>query len=325
MNSPSFAARVRRWPRRALVSLARNPIIRREVRSRLRSRRQRTLLIGATALNAFLVLTILVISYDEFASRSDITYQHTIGNVIFYFVIAAQAVLAIGLSPAAGASAIAAERERQTYDLLRTTMLSARALVWGKFLSSAGFILLVILAQTPYLALAVLFGGVTTNELLAYSAINAVSVLTYTSLALLISAFSRRSSGATVGAYAILIVGTFILPAIIGIIATAVMARNYSYANYAAPPPSPPSPPSAALDILAAGASYLAILLNAPASMVATASYLQDGSPFLFDSNTIAGYTIYYPAPWLGFALINLGFAAFFLWWSIRRVRRRDT
>ncbi len=322
MKSPALASRLRQWPRRIFVSLFQNPIIRREVRSRLRSKRQRTLLIGATALNAFVVLTILAISYDEFSRRSDITYQHTIGNVIFYFVIAAQTVLAIGLSPAAGASAIAAERERQTYDLLRTTMLSARSLVWGKFVSSAGFILLVILAQTPYLALAVLFGGVTTDELLAYSAINVVSVLTYTSLALLISAFSRRSSGATVGAYAMLIVGTFILPAIIGIIATAVMGRNYSYANYAT---STPPPPNVALDILAAGASYLALLLNAPASMVATAGYIQDGSPFLFDSSTISGYTVYYPAPWVGFLLVNLMFAAFFLWWSIRRVRRRDT
>jgi len=316
MKVPARVSRLRGLPQQA-ASLFWNPIIRREVRSRLRSKRQRTLLVGATALNAVIVLTILSNAYNRFSFRADITYQHSIGNTIFYFAIAAQSILAVGLSPAAGASAIAAERERQTYDLLRTTTLSARALVWGKFVSSAGFILLVILAQTPYLALAVLFGGVTTSELLAYSIINVVSVLTYTSLALLISAFSRRSSSATVGAYAMLIVGTFILPATIGMAANIILARNYTY--------NTPPPPSPRLEILGQGMEYFALLLNAPASMIATADYIQSAYPFLFNHNTIGGRTIYYPAPWLGFSLLNLAFTAFFLWWSIRRVRRRET
>ena len=131
-----------------LPRLLQNPVTVKELRSRMRGRRAYAILTTYLLLMSGLVLLV----YVAFASSVGNPFgpsSRQAGKAIFAAVLGVQMFLVIFVGPAFTAAAISGEKERQTYDLLRTTLLSARSLVTGKLFSALAYVFLLIIASIP--------------------------------------------------------------------------------------------------------------------------------------------------------------------------------
>jgi ABC-type transport system involved in multi-copper enzyme maturation permease subunit len=116
---------------------------------------------------------------------------------VFAGVYGVELFLVCFVAPAFTAAAISSERERQTYDLLRTTLLPARALVFGKLASALSYVLLLIFAAVPLQSMAFLLSGVGWEELTIGFLLLVISAVTFASLGLYISSVARTTLAAT--------------------------------------------------------------------------------------------------------------------------------
>ncbi len=183
-----------------------NPVILKELRGRMRGRR------------AFIFLTIylLVVSlfigsiYAVLAAQSSLTqwdpsFRQTMGKVIFSSVVLFEFVMIAFIGPALTAGAITSERERQTYDLLRTTLLSAPALIFGKLGAACMYLFLLVLTALPIEALAFLLGGVGLEEIMISSLMLITNIVFFCALGIFCSSFSKRTLTATVTSYSLIL------------------------------------------------------------------------------------------------------------------------
>jgi ABC-2 type transport system permease protein len=172
-----------------------NPILIKELRSRMRGARAFVLM------SVYLVVLsgVTLLLYSALASSvgSDINAGRQIGKSLFLTIAAVALIEVCLITPALTSGAIAGERDRQTYDLLISSLLSPWQIVWGKLASALAFALLLILAVVPLMSLAFLFGGVSLAELLIALIGLIVTAVTYATLGLTWSAVIRGSGGAT--------------------------------------------------------------------------------------------------------------------------------
>jgi ABC-type transport system involved in multi-copper enzyme maturation permease subunit len=129
-----------------------------------------------------------------------------VGKVVFFGVAGLMLGLVAFLAPAFSAGTISGEREKQTFDLLLTTPLPPWTIVAGKLLGALAYLLLLVLAGLPLLSLGFLLGGVAPDEVAVAMALLLVTTLTYGAVGLCFSAHLRSTVGATVLAYAAILV-----------------------------------------------------------------------------------------------------------------------
>lgn len=206
------------------VELAVNPVLRRELVERMRGR------------GAFLLLTvylavlsvILYIAYqagkssgnngfDEFGPMGgggiDPTQIASVGRGIFEWLLFFMLVLVMFMVPGQVSGAISGERERQTLVPLQVTLLRPRSILLGKIGASLAFLMLLMVATLPLLAVSYLIGGVTIGQVVTAVAMVAAIGLGLAAVTAGISACVRRVQAATVLAYGItllLVAGTFL-------------------------------------------------------------------------------------------------------------------
>jgi hypothetical protein len=123
------------------------------------------------------------------------------GRIIFGAVLGIQALLVVFIGPSFTAGAITGEKERQTYGLLRTTLLSASAFVTGKLVSALSYVLLLILAAVPLQSIAFLLGGVSPLEFVVGGALLLVSAVTFALVGLFFSSLLRSTLAASVATF----------------------------------------------------------------------------------------------------------------------------
>jgi ABC-type transport system involved in multi-copper enzyme maturation permease subunit len=131
--------------------------------------------------------------------------MNELGKLIFYSIVLLELLLVAILSPALTAGAISSERERGTFDLLRTTLLSSSALVFGKLGAAIAYILLLIFAALPLQSLAFLLGGVELAEFMVSIIMLVDSTLLFCAVGIYFSSIAKRTVVATVMSYASLI------------------------------------------------------------------------------------------------------------------------
>jgi ABC-type transport system involved in multi-copper enzyme maturation permease subunit len=85
------------------------------------------------------------------------------------------------------------EREHKTIDLLRTSLLSASALVFGKLSSAVIFLLLLVFTAIPVQSLAFFLGGVGMAEMVISTLMLVVTAVFFCTLGLFFSSFSKRT------------------------------------------------------------------------------------------------------------------------------------
>ncbi|MEI7744856.1 MAG: ABC transporter permease subunit [Chloroflexota bacterium] len=171
-----------------------------ELRGRMRGKR------------AFVILTIYLLLVAGFAwmieSLTERTYTSgfsgsfsasaDIGRGMFLGIVILLTIVTLILAPASTAGAISMEREKQTLDLLTTTPISSLAIVLGKLLSALSWILLLLAASIPVVALVFTFGGVAPEDVLRAYVVLLGTAFMFGALGLFISALLKRTQAATI-------------------------------------------------------------------------------------------------------------------------------
>ncbi|NLM13312.1 MAG: hypothetical protein GX209_06165 [Epulopiscium sp.] len=134
-----------------------NPVLRRELKTKLRSWKAPTLLsVYLVILASFGGLIMAINELDVYTRGFDPR-----GALSIYALLAGcQLGLIILLVPALTSGTISGERERQTLDLLLVTKLSPFSIIIGKLMASISQIILLILASIPIFSIIFVFGGV---------------------------------------------------------------------------------------------------------------------------------------------------------------------
>jgi len=129
-----------------------SPILRRELRTLLRSRRSFFWLT--------LYLVAMLIALTGAWSSVDLRNRDVSARMLFFTIIATQTFLFSLLAPILTAGSLAGEHERRTFELLSVTPLSGYHVVLAKCFSALCYVILLIIATIPILAITFLLGGV---------------------------------------------------------------------------------------------------------------------------------------------------------------------
>ena len=105
------------------------------------------------------------------------------------------------VAPAVAATSISGEREEGTFDLLLSTGLASRSIVFGKLVASVAFVLLVALTALPGFAMAWMFGGVGAVDVVLTTVLLLASVCLFSAIGVFCSALGRTSAVAALYAY----------------------------------------------------------------------------------------------------------------------------
>jgi len=297
-------------PKKRLRSLRQNPVTMKELRSRMRGRR------------AFVVLTVYLIAmsvfvtliYAAYAAAANDPYgsadSRQAGKAVFGGVLTIQTFMVIFVGPSFTVGAISGEKERQTYDLLRTTLLSARTLVTGKLISALSYVFLLIIASVPLQSIAFLLGGVAVEELIVSQLIILVGAVTFALWGLYCSSVMRSTQAASVATFAgilFMIAGIPMLVLLFSLFASPIMAgMSVSWVG----------------EVILL---YLGVFLaatNLPATLIVSDVILQQEDAVFFFQSSSSGHTFWYPSPWPIFLLLYSLLALLFYSLSVRRVRR---
>jgi len=293
-----------------------NPVILKELRSRMRGNRTFVIL----TLYLFMLSGIILLTYLGFESSNTggltLSVRQTLGKTIFGLVTGFQLMTVSFISPALTAGAIASEREQQTLDLLRTTLLPARSLVLGKLNTALYFVFLLLFATLPIQSIAFLVGGVTVVEFVVGTLLVFVSAVAYSATGIFFSSFTRRTLIATVLSYAFTIMLFFGLPFLI-LMFTGMFGAGISGSGGAM---------SDVLTILAGIMLYLMIAVNPVATIIASEIILLEEQTVVFFMFPITN-TVNFPviSPWIVYTLLYTLISLLLIFVSIQFVRRVES
>ncbi len=290
-----------------------NPVVLKELRGRMRGAR------------AFLVLTIYLALMSGFVTLVYLVYTSTasvigpsqggeIGRILFVSIVGVELFLVTFIAPAFAAGSISGERERQTYDLLRATLLPARSLIGGKLFATLSYVFLLLLAAIPLQSLAFLFGGISEVEVvLSFVILIATAVLLGT-VGVFFSALTRRTLSASVLSYGVAMLSVLILP-----VALVVLAPLLGQGMVGA----------TALPGWLEGTFYyglgLLVATNPMATLLTTLFLLIDRQEAGFFLITLQdGSSIWLVSPWIVFVIFSLIASIILIIVAIRRVNLID-
>jgi len=298
--------------RRRFHNFLRNPVTVKELRSRMRGRR------AFIVLTVYLLLmsgfiTILYLLYASAASQPYGLDPRQAGKTIFGAVTGIQVLLVVFIGPSFTAGAISGEKERQTYELLRTTLLSANSLVMGKLVSALSYVFLLILAAVPLQSIAFLLGGVSPVELLLTQSLILVSAVTFALVGLFFSALMRSTLASSVVTFAMSLLLTLGLPAAAMVVVPIVGTM------LAGPALRPLT------EVILVYVGLALATTNLPATIIISEVFLiQEDALFLL-TETFSGYTVYLVSPWTVYLFLYILLSLFLYLGTVRRVRRIPT
>jgi len=291
-----------------------NPVTVKELRGRMRGARAFIIL---TIYLGILVTLVSLVYFGFTASSRGLMAPEirlNMGKVIFGVVVTMELFLVIFVSPGLTAGAISSEREQQTFDLLRTTLLPARSLVLGKLLAALSFIFMLLLATLPLQSLSFLFGGVAREEFIIANILLIVSALAYSSLGMLFSSLFKRTLIATVLSYATSILVVFGLPILVYAI---ILSMSVFFSNL--------GQLTTTMEALLIRAGWLIISVNPLATAIVTEIIFIEQRSVFMASLPLNGDTNFpILSPWIGYSLIYLLLSLLFILLSIHFTRQTE-
>jgi ABC-type transport system involved in multi-copper enzyme maturation permease subunit len=292
-------------------ALLQNPVTIKELRSRMRGRR------------AFVVLTVYLLVMSLFLSLVYLAYASSsgtrfgpdsrqAGKAMFAAVLGVEVFLVIFIAPAFTAGAITGEKERQTYDLLRTTLLPANWFVLGKLLSALSYVFLLIFASIPLQSISFLLGGLSLEELVIGQLLVLVAAVVFALFGLYCSSVMRSTLAASVVNFGGALFWTLGLPILVLMFAGFLGPLLFS------------SPMGRVTESILYYIGLTLAATNLPAAMILTeVILLQENSLFFF---TIplgsSGGTVTLFSPWTLFFIIYTLVALLLYWACVRQVKR---
>jgi ABC-type transport system involved in multi-copper enzyme maturation permease subunit len=262
-----------------------NPVITKELKGRMRGRQGFIMLSAYLVLISFFIILIYIfLSVDGTVANGDPSFLQTVGKIIFSTVVLLELLMLGFIGPALTSGAISSEREHKTIDLLRTSLLSARALVFGKLSSAVIFLLLLIFTAIPVQSLAFFLGGVGMAEMVISTLMLVVTAIFFCTLGLFFSSFSQRTLIATVFSYA-----SILISFIMFIIALFFISVLGSYGN-----------PSSLIENIVTIAIWFLFSTNPFYAATMSEVILIDEQSLFVTTNSLFGSTsIPLPSPWI--------------------------
>lgn len=288
-----------------------NPVIVKELRGRMRGWRALVVLLIYLIVLSFITwLTYVAVSANVSGTTGPESAQ--VGKFIFSVLVIFQTIMVSLLTPAFTAGSITSEREQKTYDLLMTTLLPARSVVFGKLGSALAFVALLILAVAPLESLAFMFGGVSPEEIVISQVVMLVAALLFASVGTFWSSALRSSVASNVLTYGTILFQMIGIPFLYYLVTTAMGAYNYV--------------PNGASLSQTPGFWYgsgLVLSLNPIAAMVISEAFYLMGHPLFIYSrdDLLTGHTLFVVSPWLLFCIMAVLISAILVALSIRLVK----
>jgi ABC-2 type transport system permease protein len=235
-------------------------------------------------------------------------------------VVGIELLLVCFICPAFTVGAISGERERQTYDLLRTTLLRARSLVLGKLISSMSYVLLLLVAALPLQSLAFLLGGISPEEVAIATLLLVSTAFLYSAAGIFFSTVMRRTLGATILTYAFVLLDTLGLPLVL--VPVSVLGSGFTYGIFQGTPPL-------AIQILLLYGAGVLIATNPLAAAISTEVILLSNQTLFYFTQTLSnstGPSVVMPlvSPWLPWSLFGFLLGAVLILFSIVSIKRSD-
>ncbi len=139
--------------------------------------------------------------------------QNAVGLGMFSTVASMLMLTLIVLVPAFVGGSIAGERHSQTLQPLQLTAMTPGQIVWGKFVSSLAYLMLIILCVSPVIVVPFLLGGIPASTVIGSYLAIFVICFEFAAVSLAVSAITSRPATAIVAA--LLVVGFIVLAPII--------------------------------------------------------------------------------------------------------------
>jgi ABC-2 type transport system permease protein len=185
-----------------------NPMIRKELRQRMRERR------GWLLPSLYLLVLGAVVTFAYFITTTDRGRSNiqgsTVGVALFLTLAYSQLALLLLLVPIFSAGSITIEKEQRTLAGLLTSLLTSTEIWWGKFVSSLLFVLLLLVTSLPVLSMAFAFGGIGPWEIFSATVTTVLILGCMSAIGLYCSSAFQRSVHATAVSYATVIAITVV-------------------------------------------------------------------------------------------------------------------
>ena len=134
-----------------------NPILKKDLRVTSRTMKFSWGLFAFEAVLTLIFIFAISIIYNENTGYVEI-YKALVW--LFPIIGATELSIVALIMPIETATAITSEREKQTFDILLTTVMTPRAIIRGKVLAAVMHIMTFIIASIPLMALSFTAGGV---------------------------------------------------------------------------------------------------------------------------------------------------------------------
>lgn len=301
--------------RRLIWMVRDNPVVLKELRGRMRGARAFTVLsVYLILLGAFTSLIYVAVAESSMSVSGQINIGE-IGRTLFGGIVGIEMLLVSFIAPAFTAGAISGEREHQTYDLLRTTLLPPKLFVLGKLLSSTLYVLLLLLAAIPLQSIAFFFGGVAETEVFLAFVILLGTSLLFSTIGIYFSARSRRTLSASVLTYIATMFITLGLPIILGSIVFLLGMTGVSFNGGQ----------SRETQLVLIYAIGFVLCTNPVATALLTQYILVNQRTIGTFSYTLSGGgSVTLISPWIPFTIIYLILTVIFFYLAVRRVGRLE-
>ncbi len=289
-----------------------NPVILKELRGRMRGGQAFTLLTIYLGLIAMFIVFIYSLIAPTYSFRWDPSLRQEAGKAIFGTVVLLELFLISFIAPGLTSGAITSERERQTYEILRTTLLSARSLVLGKLGSAFAYLFLLILTAVPLQSLAFLLGGVGLGELIASELMLIVTAVFFCTLGIFFSSILKRTLAATVSSYAAILFSFLALVFIFFLIAyTEAISLNS---------------PSKFTEYILVLLIWVFVCTNPLMAAIMSEVILIEDQNLFFTTNQLFGSSgpTFLPSPWIVYVLFYTFLTVILILLSIYLVKRPD-
>ncbi|MCQ3935650.1 MAG: hypothetical protein DPW18_01255 [Chloroflexi bacterium] len=294
--------------------LMENPVIMKELRGRMRSRSASFLITGYLALIG-LVVGVIYSSFSSGLAFSawDPQARQMLGKGIFGTVVLMELFLVSLIGPALTSGAVSSERERQTFDLLRTTTLPARSFVFGKLGSSLAYLLLLIFTALPIQSIAFVLGGVGLAEVVVSSLLLVTTAVFYCTLGLFLSSFIKRTTAATVTSYVIIVLSYILLGVGFFLLSFIGISAYYNYAVN-----------TAVFERLITVILWLLVSTNPLLTAIISEVILVEDQSLFYTTSVMGSSSFPMPSPWIIFLVIYSISTVLMIRRSIRLVERPD-
>lgn len=306
--------------KRSRRSIKRYSIFVKETRSLISQGRSRSVFTFYLFTLAVITLLLYVTIVSANAASPDPDVRRTLGKIIFLAITLAQFLAVMFIAPLFTADLVTAERENNTFDLLRITSLHAHSIIRGKLLAGIVYSLFLLLISLPLQSSAYLLGGVTAAEFLVIILLLISSTIFVCSVSIWASSRVRRTGSAIGLAYMIssaILVGIPTLAYVT--IKLAPFPSDQAFFDILHSLSKNFTPLPQAIFIIGA---WLLISTNPISTAIVSYNlFLDEGLRVVYDLNA---YQIRIPflAPWITFTLISLLTSWLFYRSAVRQIKQ---